>query len=1614
MKNLNVRKSISVLLVLIFVLSTMPSNEAIANTNGLFNLSITESSEINGRKDIQLDWEDKVLFSGSNNKYVVARQKIESDGTVGKWEFRGKYSNSVKVLNVYPDRSDSDQLSSWLDDLTKQYSYIQIETDKVGITDFNSNYNNYLIRDTNGNYNYDVIVFGFWDTNNKKDLTVSSANEIQNFINTGGGVLLGHDTVQHSTTHPIFKKLAEDNMDLKIIDRDRNIWTYSTEVAVEKQGSVTTYPFDINNENLKIPLSHTLSQLPLNEDDVYMTFQKNLYENGEGPFFQYNLWGPTLESNKESTTNSDYGGTYRIDSYLTMSDNVAIIQCGHASGKTTIGEQKILANVIYSLANIHYETTAVDQILDEKRPDIPTYSIEKNEIVFDSTDYGNDYRYRIIALPFEDAIPTLDSNLINALENENTYNNGRVVFSNFQYAKVGGTLKEFNYIINKKDTMDSVKGGEVLSLISSNTSEVYSYANPTTGRINIKDDDFMHIVAVDNALNVSQILTINLWDETPDVTPITRFKGLNDDDIFEDEALKDDKLGEPQKYGTLFAPIADNIKGYVYYKSAATDDVNNIADLDKHESETSIILTNENNVITHIYQQPVTRELYLVEHKTLGLENPDVVDGIMSVHYYATRNGIMYLTDTFQVPTFVNYNFRGYYTQQPDDSLEQPTPGDYADRVEVVNNEAEVILGDDNKGGLFAHYTKKVGGSIVEFFRMDDEIKTVLGDYEEKGYAGEAVNIKGTDIETEMVKEILDIDNYTNKHEVVLDRTVVLKQGHEGSEIHHSIELNPRRKTVEHYYVNFKENPTEVTLFGTDDVRYKDINTPQYVQLRYDGSTEWKPFENVDGLFTSSSAITLQGKEIDFTDPSDTVMVGYYKGTKPSEGYDYTINYVNKVDGKLLENKTSGVNIPAGMKIDIPVERGMRNDAYTYADGRDVKFIPVGVKITDGTGRLVEEYSVNYEDEFIKTPEIFPEPNFTDEYVIEVLYEPISEVIVTAKIVYVSGNSAVVIDGSEVTYTEKVLYGKDYKVQIGKTYDLETHKVERVKIEDEDDVTWPNVEDEFYVKLDDYTDFTHIVEVSYVEKTFDLTINTFDAYNNNQFEKIEILETPIYETVDFVIPKMPGYDLDFKLIDDTGDKMSFSIVKDDTEQLVISITDNSGAEIGKIIKDKIAKFKTLSFYPNAETTKSDGFQINLYYKPISKFQKEIYHVDGTLIKKLPEEQYYLGDEIEVTIKDINDGNYNIDANTYEIAYGYLDNKKYENLSIGQNHILTANKVAHEVDLYYKPKTDIYTLTILTNNINAGTINNGISYGVEGAEHFLSAIPNEGYDFVEWELIKGEFSETSIADIYAGYTEITLGGEDVKVKAIFEKENTDGGTDGGTDNNGSGSGNNIKQVNNNDKNKEEDIKDYHYKPFIVGYNDNTVGPENTSQRIEFIRMIYNLFAIPNLKIDRSSLENYPDVEDDVWYSEALAFCINIGIVEGFSDGTMRPNAEITRAEMAVMLVKLMDYLNMEYENTVYEDFSDIEGHWAEYYIHILYNSGIAHGMIDGTFHPDDKISRAEVVAFMNRTLNRDVTQYENSVTFADLPKTYWAYNDIMNAANGVNPKQYEIEHINKKD
>ena len=155
--------------------------------------------------------------------------------------------------------------------------------------------------------------------------------------------------------------------------------------------------------------------------------------------------------------------------------------------------------------------------------------------------------------------------------------------------------------------------------------------------------------------------------------------------------------------------------------------------------------------------------------------------------------------------------------------------------------------------------------------------------------------------------------------------------------------------------------------------------------------------------------------------------------------------------------------------------------------------------------------------------------------------------------------------------------------------------------------------------------------------------------------------------------------------------------------------------------------------------------------------------------------------------------------------------------------------------------------------------------------------------------------------------------------------------------------------------------------------------------------------------------FTDVDPDAWYAGYVEYLTGYGVAVGYNDRTYRGDKAITRAEFTAMAARFFDVYGDGAEEIMeqYEGFDDVnDGYWAAEYIKDAAIHGWVEGYGDGTFRADDEISRAEVVTIVNRMLGRvaDETYIRRNKdelhTFYDLQNPhYWAYYDLMEAANG---------------
>lgn len=150
---------------------------------------------------------------------------------------------------------------------------------------------------------------------------------------------------------------------------------------------------------------------------------------------------------------------------------------------------------------------------------------------------------------------------------------------------------------------------------------------------------------------------------------------------------------------------------------------------------------------------------------------------------------------------------------------------------------------------------------------------------------------------------------------------------------------------------------------------------------------------------------------------------------------------------------------------------------------------------------------------------------------------------------------------------------------------------------------------------------------------------------------------------------------------------------------------------------------------------------------------------------------------------------------------------------------------------------------------------------------------------------------------------------------------------------------------------------------------------------------------------SSENNFSDVSADKWYNNAVSTLCHMGVLGGYSDGTFRPNAPITRAEFAKIAVSF----SQANGSAVYSYFTDVKTtDWFAPYVTTAKDSGLIEGYSDGSFKPENRITRAEACAIVNHVLGRKPSKshmkISDRIDWPDCTTADWFYEAIMEATN----------------
>ena len=190
---------------------------------------------------------------------------------------------------------------------------------------------------------------------------------------------------------------------------------------------------------------------------------------------------------------------------------------------------------------------------------------------------------------------------------------------------------------------------------------------------------------------------------------------------------------------------------------------------------------------------------------------------------------------------------------------------------------------------------------------------------------------------------------------------------------------------------------------------------------------------------------------------------------------------------------------------------------------------------------------------------------------------------------------------------------------------------------------------------------------------------------------------------------------------------------------------------------------------------------------------------------------------------------------------------------------------------------------------------------------------------------------------------------------------------------------------------------HYA-YIIGYGNNDVRPQNNITRAEVATIFFRLLTDETREANMTKSNGYNDVKDGDWFCCAVSTLSKMGIIKGYEDGSFKPNDPISRAEFAAIAARF----DPDGDKTP-ASFFDVTSHWAKDEISIAANHGWIKGYEDGSFKPDQKITRAETMTLVNRVLNRlpeakDDLHKDMKTWVDNMDETAWYYLAVQEATN----------------
>ena len=333
------------------------SNSEEISTHSIGSFDITLTPNTSGYGSVSLDW--------GNYNYANKNFKVYKSSNGGKsYETVGIDYTSIKEVNclqIYPCTEANGQLKKWME--TNGYGKGIIKVDSVYWDDFNNAPTNYLYKNSSGQWNYDVVLFGTWDSNaGAKGLNATSYELVKKYIEEGKGVIMGHDVVYPGDfgSGRYYSYLLAPYFGIEVTDKSTLV---GTELKIMNKGLFTSYPWYIGDigDILIVPPSHS------------------------------------YQSVTNATIWLSYVGQENLAPYLSTYNNCAMIQTGHSNGAATSDEQKILANLIFYMNQLLFNTYTTNDASaqDVAKPNNPSVSINNDKFTWSATDNGSTYYYYV-------------------------------------------------------------------------------------------------------------------------------------------------------------------------------------------------------------------------------------------------------------------------------------------------------------------------------------------------------------------------------------------------------------------------------------------------------------------------------------------------------------------------------------------------------------------------------------------------------------------------------------------------------------------------------------------------------------------------------------------------------------------------------------------------------------------------------------------------------------------------------------------------------------------------------------------------------------------------------------------------------------------------------------------------------------------------------------------------------------------------------------------------------------------------------------------------------------------------------------------------------------------